>query len=190
MRCHNNRSTIFHNNKYITVGSLTQITQAVWSQKTVIDYNEVPANPGPQSTLYTSCQCSSPLPANLVVACRALSATPLLLSKPLPMPGPGSVWAGVPLPIHPYSCRPWPGSAPTPYHSYVWAPSRSHQRGHPVTITIYNNSKRTTTSISAIANYYYYKYINIPVSPLLKPPSVSTFYPPLIAHTVSQILSS
>jgi hypothetical protein len=93
MRCHNNCSTIFHNNKYITVSSLTQITQAVWSQKTVIDYNEGPANPGPQRVLYTSGQCSSLLPANLVVACRALSATPLLLSKPLAMLGLGSVCA-------------------------------------------------------------------------------------------------
>jgi hypothetical protein len=93
MRCHNNRSTIFHNNKYITVRSLTRITQTVWSQKTVIDYNEVPTDPGPQSALYTSCQRSSPLPANPVVACRALSATPLLLSKSLPILRPGSVCA-------------------------------------------------------------------------------------------------
>jgi hypothetical protein len=93
MRCHNNRSTIFHNNKYITLRGLTRITQTVWSQKTVIDYIEGPANLGLQRVLYTSCQRSSLLPANLVIACRALSATPLLLSKPLVMPGPGSVCA-------------------------------------------------------------------------------------------------
>jgi hypothetical protein len=82
-----------------SVRGRTRITQAVGSQKTVIDYNGGPANLGPHRVLYTSGQGSSPLRASPVVACRALSATPLLLSGPLAVPGRGRYAPGAPPPM-------------------------------------------------------------------------------------------
>ena len=83
----------------LVVRGRTRITQAVGSQKTVIDYNGGPANLGPHRVLYTSGQGSSPLRASPVVACRALSATPLLLSGPLAVPGRGRYAPGAPPPM-------------------------------------------------------------------------------------------
>ena len=102
-----------------TVRGRTRITQAVGSQKTVIDYNGGPTNPGPHRVLYTSGQGSSPLRASPVVACRALSATPLLLSGPLAVPGRGSVCA-----------RSSPANGPAVFHTGF---GRGPGQGRPLT---------------------------------------------------------